>query len=54
MDEEMKQKFKTLWYGLRKEAQRQSLIEWLEEWGLTFDDFKMIEQELRDKLDVDI
>jgi hypothetical protein len=43
-------KFKTLWYALFKEASRSDLSEWLEEWGLDFDDLDSIEESLSRKL----
>lgn len=48
------EKFKTLWYALFKEAARESLIEWLEEWDLSEDDLDEIEEQLTEKLGFEV
>lgn len=36
-------KIGTLFYGFMKDARRQSFMDWLEEWDLTYDDYEEIQ-----------
>ncbi len=42
MNEELQKKMNTLMYALTKEAARSSFVEWLEEWGITEEEYEQI------------
>ena len=52
MTEDMQKKMETLMYGLTKEAARSGFIDWLEEWGLTDNDYEELKQVWKDKLGI--
>jgi hypothetical protein len=44
MDDELIAKINKLFYGFMKEARRQSFIEFLEFWDLTYEDYEKIKK----------
>jgi len=52
MGEEIQKKMQTIMYALTKNAARSSYVEFLEDWGITEDDYEQIKAIWAEKLGV--
>jgi len=48
-DKELKAKIDKLFYGFMKEARRDSFVEFLEYWGLAYEDYEEIVEYFKDQ-----